>query len=366
MSVADRSVALDFRNTTRFVGLDALRGLAILGVLWHHATPRQLAGWLGRGHLGVQLFFALSGFLITTLLLREQRAQGDIDLGRFWLRRALRLFPLYYAVLSAFVAFAWLLPNNAPERAHFFQSLPFYFSHSANWFVDARVSHPLLFGFAWSLSTEQQFYAVWPLLLKRLRKPGAALFALAVLIAIDQLVEQRAFGVRLSRAAFAVVTSFSASIGLGAALALLLDSPRIARAFGWLAKPGAELGLVLGVALGVVVPPRHFICFEAGLALLVAAVALSGERSVFARLGHGPCGALGRRSYGIYLLHVPVLGALRWLMPELRIHALPLFLLGVPISWALAELSHQSFESRFLALRPSSRSEAQLRAPTPR
>lgn len=358
---------LRFRDAERFPGLDSLRGLSILAVLWHHATPRQLAGVLGRGHLGVQLFFSISGFLITTLLLRERRNTGNVDLRRFWVRRALRLFPLYYAVLVAFVVFACSLPSSAPERAHFFRSLPFYLSHTANWFVDGRVTHPMLFAFAWSLSTEQQFYLVWPSLLKRLRERWLLGLVLAALIVCDQLLEQRAFGVRLPRDAFFVLTSFSASIALGALAALLLDGERgPSSVFHWLSKPWAELACFSAVAFGVIWPPRHFIWFEALLALLVASAVLRGERGLWARLAKGPCGGLGRRSYGVYLLHVPVLGALRWLMPGLRSEPLPLFLLGVPVCWALAELSHQHFEARFLARRPRLEAEAQLSAETPR
>lgn len=340
-----------FRAARYFPGLDALRAVSILGVLWHHATPRPLAGVAGRGHLGVQLFFAISGFLITTLLLAERRRTGELAVVRFWQRRALRIFPLYYGVLGLFVVFAVCLPEATPERAHFFRSLPFYFSHTANWFVDARVSHPLLFGFAWSLSTEQQFYLVWPALLKWLKKPLAQLSVLALLIAFDQLVEARVFGT-LPRTPFHVVTSFSASIGLGALLAIGLDTRRGFALLSWLGKPAAQLALLGLVAFGVASPPRRFLWFEASLSLLVASAALGGERGALPRLGQGPLGALGRKSYGVYLLHVPVLGALRRLLPDLRDETWLLFSLGACLTWGLAELSHHFFESRFLTLRP--------------
>src|SRR5678816_1344035 len=84
----------------RFPSLDGLRALSIVPVIWHHSTPRQLEGVLGKGPLGVHLFFAISGFLITTLLLRERRATGAISIAGFYARRSLRIFPLYYAVLA--------------------------------------------------------------------------------------------------------------------------------------------------------------------------------------------------------------------------------------------------------------------------
>src|SRR5262245_38294354 len=86
----------------RFPELDGLRALSILPVIWHHSTTRLLDGVLGKGPLGVHLFFAISGFLITTLLLRERRATGAISMKNFYARRSLRIFPLYYAVLGIY------------------------------------------------------------------------------------------------------------------------------------------------------------------------------------------------------------------------------------------------------------------------
>ena len=93
-SVSKAAPYARFIGTQQLPGLDGLRCLAILPVLWHHATPRLLPGVLGKGAVGVDLFFALSGFLITTLLLRERRANGAIKLGAFYVRRSLRIFPL--------------------------------------------------------------------------------------------------------------------------------------------------------------------------------------------------------------------------------------------------------------------------------
>src|SRR5690348_12751541 len=84
-----------------YPSLDGLRCLAILPIVWHHSTTSDYEGVLGRGPLGVDLFFALSGFLITSLLLADERG-----LVAFWVRRSLRIFPLYYAVLGAFVVHA--------------------------------------------------------------------------------------------------------------------------------------------------------------------------------------------------------------------------------------------------------------------
>src|SRR5450432_1944217 len=104
----------DYLATRHFGALDGLRCLSIVPVVWHHCTPRPLPGLLGKGPAGVDLFFCISGFLITTLLLREKAVSGGIRLKNFYARRALRILPLYYAVLLAYAAFAWLLPTAAP------------------------------------------------------------------------------------------------------------------------------------------------------------------------------------------------------------------------------------------------------------
>ncbi len=338
-----------YRARGYFPALDGLRALSIAAVIWHHATPRPLPGALGRGHLGVQLFFAVSGFLITTLLLRERARTGAIDLRAFWLRRARRIFPLYYLVLAGFALAALALPTESPVRSHFFTNLPFFATHTANWFVSYRVAHPVLFGFAWSLSTEQQFYAFWPVLMRKLR--GPALFGcLVTLIALDQFAERRWLSVFIpARSVWeTIVTSFTASIALGALLAVLLDSPR---GYRWLApvlaRPASAALAAVLVAAGVIWPPRAFLWFELGLALWVGACVLGSERRSVWPLETASLRHVGRVSYGMYLFHVPILGALRLLWPDLTSRPLPLFMLGFSITTLSATLSHSTFEAWF-------------------
>src|SRR5882672_6045500 len=92
-----------FQKAKYFPLLDGLRAVSIVGVVWHHAGGAlHFSGPLSRGYHGVSLFFVISGFLITTLLLRERSRTGAISLRKFYLRRALRIFPLYYAVLALY------------------------------------------------------------------------------------------------------------------------------------------------------------------------------------------------------------------------------------------------------------------------
>lgn len=341
----------NYQRTEYFGAFDGLRALSITAVVWHHSTPRQLEGVLGRGHLGVRLFFAISGFLITSLLLREVARSGSVRLGAFWLRRSVRLLPLYYLVLFGFLVRALFLPEGLPQREHFLHNFPFFLTHTGNWFVDYGVTHPILFAFGWSLSTEQQFYAIWPLLLKlvhSLRYPIAAgSLLLLMMIGVDQLAERQLLQPVLTPGSveFEIVTSFVASIAFGALAALLLGTRSTFRWLGpALGHPLTCVGLLAGGALWVVWPPEHFVLFECLLGAFVAACAL----------GHGPIPRLlsapglrhiGRVSYGMYLFHVPIIGVLKKLLPEPESHTLLLFGLAFATSAALATVSERYFET---------------------
>ena len=142
-------------------GLNGMRAIAVTAVVWHHSHPgiAELA-LTRRGFLGVDIFFVLSGFLITTLLLRERAEFGAISLRQFYVRRTLRIFPLYYAVLLALAAY-FTFARQASEREAFFAGLPFYLTYTSNWF-DASG----MMSITWSLSAEEQFYLLWPPLLR--------------------------------------------------------------------------------------------------------------------------------------------------------------------------------------------------------
>jgi peptidoglycan/LPS O-acetylase OafA/YrhL len=348
-----RSAHDRFLSRSYFPALDVLRCIAISAVVFHHSTSRPLPGWLGRGHLGVQLFFAISGFLITTLLLREQRETATIALQRFWLRRSLRIFPLYYAVLGAFALFT-IAAGAGPAQAQFWHNLPYFASYSCNWFVDYGVPHVVVFGFAWSLATEEQFYALWPLLIRTLRHARWVILALLTMMIVDQLAEHKRLVFLLGRhtALESLVTSFSPSIALGALFALGLEGPHGRSLSRVLAHRAALPACAALAALLVVWPSGPFLCFEFVLSALVAAAALREPSPRFALLSSAPLIAVGRASYGIYLFHVPVIGALRRILPALSDWAGALFVLALPVSFALASVSFRWFETPFLRLRP--------------
>jgi peptidoglycan/LPS O-acetylase OafA/YrhL len=347
-----------FRTRRYFPALDGLRSVSIAAVIWHHSTPRPLAGLAGRGHLGVRLFFCISGLLITTLLLREKRERGQVALLHFWTRRALRIFPLYYTVLTLFIGFAITLPPASATRNHFIANLPYYLSHTSNWFVDCNVKHKVLFAFAWSLSTEEQFYLFLPVLVCLVPRRMMLSLLLLAIIVIDQLAEHRmlTFILPPHGRGEIIVTSFVASIGFGALLAVLLDDPRT---FKWL-RPALghtiSAPLLLGlVVLWLIAPPREFVWFEAALATFVAACAVGQDRFLPRVLSTSAFGHVGRVSYGMYLFHVAIIGAIRGAFPGIANKAVLVFPIALAISIYLATLSHRYFEAWFLSKRPGSR-----------
>jgi len=340
-----------------FGSLDGLRCLSIVPVIWHHATPRPLPGIWGKGPAGVDLFFCISGFLITTLLLRERAREGRIALGAFYLRRALRILPLYYAVLLSYLAFSLCLPPALPQRAHFFDTLPLYASFTANWFADFGVSHPILFSFAWSLCIEEQFYAFWPWLVRWL-SARAALLAMCALITVDCWAERSALGGYAGR----VLTSFAAPIGFGALLALLLaERPAfdaLLRVLGgtW----SAPLALASAVAL-LFWPAAPLLVFQAALALLVGSCVVVERHGLSWLLRARAVSHVGAVSYGLYLLNSTAIGFVRRAFPAHADASGFVFCASLPLALALAELSHRYFEAPFLRLRERFREPAQAR-----
>jgi len=340
-----------------FGSLDGLRCLAILPVIWHHSTPRPLPGIWGKGPAGVDLFFCISGFLITTLLLREKARTGSIALGAFYARRALRILPLYYAALLGHVGFALCLPETAPQRAHFFHTLPFYATFTANWFADFGVPHAILFSFAWSLCIEEQFYAFWPWIVRFLGA-RSAFVAMCALLLVDYGTEQSALGGYAQR----IITSFAAPIGFGALLALLLDERRafgvLFRLFGgvWSAP------IALAVVVALLFRQAPIIAFQAALTVLVCSCVVSEENGLAGLLCLRAVRYVGVISYGLYLLNSTAIGLVRRAFPEHAAASGFVFFCSLPLALALAALSHRYFEAWFLRFREHFPSQKQARS----
>ncbi len=331
--------------SVRFPSLDGLRALAIAGVVWRHAHP--LAGGVSArtGTLGVDLFFAISGFLITTLLLRERAESGGVAVGSFYARRALRIFPLYYAVLTAYVLHALFLREHGAARDHFFRSLPAHATYTTNLFMDVEGATGIVFGFAWSLTVEEQFYVVWPWLFRRGRS-----LAVPVLVAIVLLVLRLA-GERglLPFGGFAlrVVLTFAVPICLGSLVAIGLQAPStrgsLVAILGGRSSSLVALVLVIAsIALDWPMPIVH-----ASMAALVAACAARPDHWIAPLTDAAWLRHVGVVSYGIYLFHGAIVGGARRVVGP----GLLAFGIGVAVTPALATVRYRYFESFFLRKR---------------
>ncbi len=338
-----------FRAVRYFGSLDGLRALSVLAVVWHHTAGTGRPGLAGRGFLGVEFFFAISGFLITTLLLRERERYGRISLRDFYLRRTLRIFPLYYATLAVYAALTLGTGRRAtPEGQAFLHDLPAFLTYTSNWFVETGPA--VTFYFAWSLATEEQFYLLWPPLLVlllavargRLAVPVAALLTL---LAVDAVVtaatseDSRGLPV-------VVLVSLATPILAGAALAAVLHTRAGFRALAPVL--GRRWTPALLLALVVVLAPVGDDLVGVGLlmAVVVASCCVREDHVLAPVLAWRPLRWVGVVSYGVYLLHQLSSNVVE---AALGLDEGPLlFVLTVPVVLAVAWLSFRVFESPIL------------------
>lgn len=339
--------AEDFRGRRYFASLDGLRTVSILPVVWHHCCDHEYRGLLGRGPIGVDLFFAISGFLITTLLLRERERDGHVELLAFYARRSLRIFPLYYVTLSLHLAFALLVRPNWQPSQNFLVRWPYYATYTVNWFKSAEYSGPALFMFAWSLCIEEQFYAFWAPVLRFCRKLGFAALLMATWLLLDLSIEVGWIGAGQFEDSLVrtIVTSFATPIGIGALLAMAAHHRQLGPWVLWcFGRRDSSVLVAIATLSLVVVPWAPTPVLHLALGLLVLCCALRRDHGMARWLDTAPMRYVGQISYGIYLLHVPVIGAIRSAAPGIRPHALLVFGLALPVTVVLAALSYRYFE----------------------
>lgn len=360
--------------------LDGLRGLAIALVLLHNfnldgpvggALFSGLNALFEVGWVGVQLFFVLSGFLITGILLDTRSEPGALRV--FFARRLLRIFPLYYAVLTIrFVSlpvFGALSPDLRAEDGH----QVWYWTYLSNW--SSPFGRDVTgFGHFWSLAVEEQFYLLWPWIVHRLHA-RALLVLCAALMAVALLARclMLALGASPEAVYSFTITRVDALVA-GAAVAVLLRLPSPPALLRRCLRPitGAAVAGLGAVALATHGLPRMAFPVQTfGLTLLTVAAAgwvaslaqgdPSGGKIRSARvLAWRPLQALGRISYGVYVFHLPVH---LWLLARLRpwlIAATPggrlvrmtvYFPLATALTLLLANVSWRVLEQPFLRLK---------------
>jgi peptidoglycan/LPS O-acetylase OafA/YrhL len=349
-----------FRGVRFFGSLDGLRALSIVAVIWLHCWyetpyyPRLAAvPVLRQGFYGVQVFFVVSGFLITTLLLREKERYGKISLRDFYIRRALRIWPLYYAVLAIYVVNALFFERGTVRAASFIHYLPSFATFTYTWFISANWPGGM-FNLAWTLSTEEQFYFFWPVVLRFLRGVWSSVLLMGIIalkLATDHHLTERVLppGWLPTR----IVMSIAIPICLGVLLAQALHRERGFRllysVLGW--KWSAPVMLVAMLVCLAPARPPWLMAFLATTALIGACVVREDNGLAwFLRLR--PVAFVGTVSYGMYLLNSLCMHGVRAMLQRIGLAYPPvIFVFTLAVTVAAAYLSHRYYESRFLALK---------------
>ncbi len=358
----------DHRASARFYQpeLDGLRFYAFLGVFVSHTLPAQRgfystvhlpfpwiwAGASKAGAAGVDLFFALSAFLITSLLLRELRETGTISLRRFYIRRTLRIWPLYFSVLALGVLLAYTVPK---------QTLPWYYIAGLAFFVGNWVSAVCgspksIVAPMWTVSIEEQFYLLWPVLMKLL-KPGGMAVAAASMFVLATLSQIGVVRAGLS-GGYIYYGSLSrcAPLALGVLFALYADRlPRLTRtARGLLLSAGLVSWLIASAWLidqpgtmdGRMVLGRLLISLGAGAIFFSCLY----SRNVLLRAWW--IVQLGKISFGLYMLHLSgILFSVSLLPGATGLRLLVLKGFGLVVTILLALSSYRWIEAPFLRLK---------------
>jgi peptidoglycan/LPS O-acetylase OafA/YrhL len=342
-----------------WAALDGMRAFAVIAVmLFHVQQPHFFLG----GYVGVDMFFVLSGFLITSLLISERHQFGTVWMGGFYARRALRLFPALALVIASCAMVVLILGDLSARRHDTLVGIPFATFFVGNWVLGLADSLKLgLLNHTWSLAIEEQFYLVWPLtllvLVRRMSHDAiaAVLLGLAGAESIARLAVALA-GYPWERTYYLTIFH-SDGLLIGSALALLFTKHRDALARGWNrpAAAGACVVLVLLAVSGNNTYGREAPIWITLTVLATAAVLInvvtSPLRPLSRVLGSRTAVWIGKRSYGLYLWHIPIYLTLISLVPASQGDRDLACAIGFVATFVAAGLSYRYVERCFSHLR---------------
>jgi peptidoglycan/LPS O-acetylase OafA/YrhL len=349
--------ALDADGARRFhhvPGLDGIRAVAVLlviglhyGSLWRNASRTQ--GLLPGGYAGVDIFFVLSGFLITTLLVGEKSGTGSVSFGKFYARRALRLLPALYTVLAAFVAYSIWINTSMTEVAKEVGSVVFYVSNFAQVY---KLPHMIGsgIGMTWSLAIEEQFYLVWPAVLvlgvlRFAKTRPAVLWTIGAGVVASALIRIAIWNWFSGYpAAYMRPDARADGLLIGALCAFLWRWDMVPTR--WLSQ-AAVAGAVFLAFVAVFVKADSFV-FNGGFTLISAAagiIILAVVLNVSPLVGPmewSPLRTIGKVSYGLYLwqtlsLRIAAKALHTHSRAELAVAGLVIMTVAVTASWILIE-----------------------------
>ncbi len=348
-------------------GLDGLRAISVLAVMafHHYFIGGHEEGYAAGGFLGVEVFFVVSGYLITSLLLAERRETGRVSLPKFWLRRARRLLPALFVMVGVVVLYAILFLPDSIDRLR--PDTLGALTYTSNWWLIishqsyiAEVGRPALLKHLWSLAIEEQFYLFWPpLLLLGLRNLGRRRLLQVLLgVALASTVWMAIVANGSINQAYYSTTTRLSGLVLGSMMAFffapyqirgrpgrgvrgVLDLAGLAGlfvlfwSFGHFTFPGATQG-DLDVFRG------GFLVVDIATLFVIAAV-VHPSADIGPLLGIRPLRWVGLRSYSIYLWHYPIFCVTRPGL-DVPLHGWPLATLRLVLTLAAAELSYRFVE----------------------
>lgn len=360
--------------------LDGLRAICIAAVLIIHMPPPSGHPWLeairSRGWYGVDMFFILSGFLITWILAVELESTGTVNLGRFYRARTLRLLPAYLSTILLVLAGAYLFRIAQGNESYRLADLwPLFLSYTLNIWMAATAIWPWGVSHFWSLCVEEHFYLSWSAAMKRWglrRVVRLSLIAIPVVAAYRigwYLWMNHGHLATPSRASFfriyyATDTRIDAIL-VGCALALLLREEHLEGLWRRLESAVWFPPLALCTTLGTIAWVTQYrwrtetfgyTMMAMASSTLLLAIFLQPQCQISRLLAARPLVHLGRISYGVYLFHAPLLAALevklhfsaQYIEPARYLPVLSLLAFG---SIAVAALHYRAVERRFLAMR---------------
>jgi peptidoglycan/LPS O-acetylase OafA/YrhL len=364
-------------------GLDGMRALAVVAVILYHTNN----GWLSGGFIGVEVFFVISGYLITLLLIGEHEKTGRIDLKQFWLRRARRLLPALFLMMALLMVYSAIFERDTLGKLR--GDVIAGVAYVTNWYqIWTGAGYTALLDFAplrhlWSLAVEEQFYLLWPLIMLALMRLGRRrlpeisrwLVLAAVLIAVvtallyhpGQIgtaeVAPEAYwsigGHPISKmdALYLMTITRATGLLLGAALAMIWRPVAVMR--GPMRDKGPLLDLLAVVGLGALGAMAWFLhvqvdgradpwLFRGGflatdfatLLVIVAVTHRGAKMGMF--LGAQPLNWIGTRSYGLYLYHWPIFQIIRGTAGATL--TVPEFVGAMVLTCVITELSYRYVE----------------------
>lgn len=336
--------------------------MAVLLVVGNHIPLRHFESLLPGGFVGVDTFFVLSGFLITTLLIQEFDGTGSISLRNFYIRRVLRLGPALIVLLLAICISSLVLFNRATALANCRDSLIALF-YASNWVRVFSKNQLGLLAHTWSLSTEEQFYLLWPLILLLLLRMSKKRHYIVVVAAVIALLSWLAGIYLASKGATAIRLCFGLdsrvdTLMIGCILGVVLSSglmPGNARTIVQrlliIAAPISMVCLLAYAIVGDFIGRGLFYYGFVIIALLAAILILDvllNRRSIVRRLLTMKWLVwLGSISYGLYLWHWSIF----WEMHRLGYRGWTVVLVGIPLTFLAVLLSYYGMERPILKLK---------------